>query len=229
MLRNLLKPKWIALTLFLLLVIYVFINLSEWQFNRNFQKQSINSAISSELMKPEIEILNVEDLDNLKEWQKVKLKVDIESSQLQIVRKRYLEDKLGFYVVGSSKTENFKNIVINFGWIPIADQANQNPEIPNLSGTYEISGWLRIFEKHKPTPSDYPPLQIATISKENFKNISNNFYIQAKELNPKFGEIRQLGEPKLSAGPHLSYAIQWILFALLVPIGWFILLRSENK
>ena len=74
MLRNLLKPKWIALTLFLLLVIYVFINLSEWQFTRNFQKQSINSAISSELMKPEIEILNVEDLDNLKEWQKVKLK-----------------------------------------------------------------------------------------------------------------------------------------------------------
>ena len=182
MLRNLLKPKWIALTLFLLLVIYVFINLSEWQFNRNFQKQSINSAISSELMKPEIEILNVEDLDNLKEWQKVRFKVDIESSQLQLVRKRYLEDKLGFYVVGSSKTENFKNIVINFGWIPIADQANQNPEIPNLSGTYEISGWLRIFEKHKPTPSDYPPLQIATISKDRKSTRLNSSHSQQSRM-----------------------------------------------
>ena len=141
MLKNLLKPKWIALTLFLLLVMYIFINLSEWQFNRNFQKQSVNSAISSELMKPEIEILNVEDINNLKEWQKVRLKVDIESSQLQLVRKRYLEDKLGFYVVGSSKTENLKNIVINFGWIPIADQANQNPDISYVPDKLGISGF----------------------------------------------------------------------------------------
>ena len=35
--------------------------------------------------------------------------------------------------------------------------------------------------------------------------------------------------PELTNGPHLSYAIQWILFALLLPIGWYVLLKNESK
>ena len=35
--------------------------------------------------------------------------------------------------------------------------------------------------------------------------------------------------PELSDGPHLAYAVQWLLFALLVLLGWWLVIREDRK
>jgi cytochrome oxidase assembly protein ShyY1 len=34
--------------------------------------------------------------------------------------------------------------------------------------------------------------------------------------------------PELSAGPHLAYAVQWLLFTVIAIGGWMVLLRNES-
>ncbi len=42
MFKNLTKPRWIALTAFLLIMIYLFIRLSDWQFDRLLKEAAAN-------------------------------------------------------------------------------------------------------------------------------------------------------------------------------------------
>ena len=48
-------------------------------------------------------------------------------------------------------------------------------------------------------------------------------------MSPMDNQVAIIPLPELSNGPHFSYAIQWILFALMLPIGWYVLLKNENK
>ena len=35
--------------------------------------------------------------------------------------------------------------------------------------------------------------------------------------------------PELDDGPHLGYAVQWIIFSICAVIGWFLLVRKSAK
>jgi len=58
---------------------------------------------------------------------------------------------------------------------------------------------------------------------------NEKYYIQVNESSINLEPISFLPKPKLSSGPHFSYAIQWIIFAILLPVGWVILYRSEKN
>jgi cytochrome oxidase assembly protein ShyY1 len=38
----------------------------------------------------------------------------------------------------------------------------------------------------------------------------------------------RLPNPDVSAGPHLGYVVQWIAFALLIWVGWWIIVRQAD-
>ena len=38
-----------------------------------------------------------------------------------------------------------------------------------------------------------------------------------------------IAEPSLDEGPHLSYAVQWFLFSVLVAIGWVLAVRRSRR
>ncbi len=35
--------------------------------------------------------------------------------------------------------------------------------------------------------------------------------------------------PQLDDGPHLGYAVQWIIFSICAIVGWFLLVRKSAK
>ena len=229
MLKILKQPKWIILTIILIIAIYAFINLSEWQFNRNDQRRALNQEITSALNKDQINILQVQDLNNLVEWQTVGITGKIETENVKFARNRYLDSSLGFWVIAPFKSGENQKVLINLGFLPVNYQ-DRFDEISLPGQTIELKGWIRKIEKHKNTPSDYPELQISSISSENFMGeINKKYYIQINESSIDLEPISYLPKPKLSSGPHFSYAIQWIIFAILLPVGWVILYRSEKN
>jgi len=230
MFRNLFKPKWMALTLFLSLMVVIFGLLSNWQFDRLNERRESNNLIESALMASPTTIIAVSELDDSTEWQKVNIKGQFIPEDSKVVRKRYFKDKLGFWVITPFELTNGVKILINRGWIQIGEDSTVTPSIPIVdSSQRSINGYLRLLETHKDNPNDLPLGQIMTISNENFeiKDTSLKFYLQLifDQNNP---EIAELETPKLSSGPHLSYAIQWIFFAMFLPIGWYILLKNEE-
>ena len=231
MFKNLLRPRWIILTFLLAILIYLFIELSGWQFDRYHQRIDRNKDFVTAVAGVPIPIENISQLNNLKQWGKVSLSGQYLDAKSKLVRKRYLKNSLGFWVLTPFQLANKEIILVNRGWIPSANSSTSELAIPN-SPTQQvlIEGYLRPMEKFKANPTDLPSNQINDINTEKFQgNIYPNFYVQVGKSNPAEKDIGIIDLPEVSNGPHLSYAIQWILFALLLPIGWYVLLKNEDK
>ena len=231
MFKNLLRPRWIILTFLLAILIYLFIELSGWQFDRYHQRIDRNKDFVTAVAGVPIPIENVSQLNNLKQWGKVSLSGQYLDAESKLVRKRYLKNSLGFWVLTPFQLANKEIILVNRGWMPSANSSTSELAIPN-SPTQQvlIEGYLQPMEKFKENPADLPSNQINDINIEKFQgNIYPNYYIQVGKSNPAEKDIGIIYLPEVSNGPHLSYAIQWILFALLLPIGWYVLLKNEDK
>jgi len=231
MFKNLIKPRWIALTLFLLILIYLFIRLSNWQFDRYDQRVLRNESTNVALSLAPKKIDAVSQMSGLKQWEKIELTGIYLSDLSKLVRKQYLENNLGFWVITPFKIQNGENILVNRGWIPIGSSASSNQSIPLAPvGTVNLEGYLQPFNESITQPKDLPLNQVNTIDYKYFESaIANNFYVQLSKSSPMDNQVAIIPLPELSNGPHFSYAIQWILFALLLPIGWYVLLKNENK
>ena len=219
MFKNLIKPRWIALTLILLFLIYLFIRLSDWQFDRYDQRINRNESTNTALSLAPKKIDSTSQLSNMKQWEKIELTGNYLNDQSKLVRKQYLENSLGFWVITPLKIENGENILVNRGWIPIGTSASTNQTIPPAPvGIVNLEGYLQ------------PLNQVNTIDYKYFGiDVASDFYVQLEKSSPMENQVAIIPLPELTNGPHLSYAIQWILFALLLPIGWYVLLKNESK
>ena len=167
----------------------------------------------------------------MKQWEKIELKGTYLNDQSKLVRKQYLGNSLGFWVITPFKIQNKDIILINRGWIPIGSSASTNQSIPSAPvGIVNIEGYLQPFKKANSQPKDLPVNQVNAIDFKYYDLlISKDFYLQLAKSSPMDNQVAIIPLPELSNGPHFSYAIQWILFALLLPIGWYILLKNESK
>ena len=231
MFKNLTKPRWIALTAFLLIMIYLFIRLSDWQFDRYNQRIQNNEITTTALISEPINLTDLSQVSELKDWQKVSIKGEFMNSDAKLLRRQYLESSLGFWVITPLKLDNDQVILVNRGWIPIAESSTSQQEIPSSpQGDVTIIGYVQTLKDTRREPEDLPLNQINYLNSTNFSSqpLSTN-YLQLASLTPMDNQVAIIPLPELSNGPHFSYAIQWILFALMLPIGWYVLLKNENK
>ena len=231
MFKNLIRPRWIALTVALLFLIFLFIRLSNWQFDRYHQRILRNELTTSALSSKPRNIDSISQISEMKQWERIELRGTYLNDQSKLVRKQYLGNSLGFWVITPFKIQNEDIILINRGWIPIGSSASSNQSIPSAPvGIVNIEGYLQPFNKANSQPKDLPLNQVNDIDFKYFDLIiSKDFYLQLTKSSPMDNQVAIIPLPELSNGPHFSYAIQWILFALLLPIGWYILLKNESK
>ena len=231
MFKNLTKPRWIVLTLFLVFLIFLFVRLSNWQFDRYDQRVSRNESTNIALSSPPKKIESLSQISDLKQWERINITGNYINDQSKLVRKQYVESNLGFWVITPFTIQNGETILINRGWIPIGSSASTNQIIPLAPvGTVNLEGYLQPFNESITQPKDLPLNQVNTIDYKYFESdIANNFYVQLAKSSPIDNQVAIIPLPELSNGPHFSYAIQWILFALLLPIGWYVLLKNETK
>ena len=231
MFKNLTKPRWIALTAFLLIMIYLFIRLSDWQFDRYNTRIQNNEITTTALSSEPINLTDLSQVSDLKDWQKVSIKGEFINSDAKLLRRQYLESSLGFWVITPLKLDNDQVILVNRGWIPIAESSTSQQEIPSSQqGDVTIIGYVQTLKDTRREPEDLPLNQINYLNSTNFSSqpLSTN-YLQLASMTPMDNQVAIIPLPELSNGPHFSYAIQWILFALMLPIGWYVLLKNENK
>jgi len=231
MFKNLTKPRWIALTAFLLIMIYLFIRLSDWQFDRYNTRIQNNEITTTALSSEPINLTDLSQVSELKDWQKVSINGEFINSDAKLLRRQYLESSLGFWVITPLKLDNDQVILVNRGWIPIAESSTSQQEIPSSpQGDVTIIGYVQTLKDNRSEPEDLPLNQINYLNSNNFSSqpLSTNF-LQLASMSPMDNQVAIIPLPELSNGPHFSYAIQWILFALMLPIGWYVLLKNENK
>ena len=244
MLKFLLTPKWIALTIIAILLQPAFYELSQWQWRRLHQRETYNAnilnneklnivALKAVIGKSDSQTRNPSIKPTL-EWRRITVKGVWDSSNQVLVRKQSYESNLGFWVITPITDQEGNTILVNRGWIAANGSATTSPIVQPLSNKQvEIIGRVRIVSpRNNPKPNDLPNGQVDRIVPTEIVNsrpVVSNAYLEliATTPKPKFSDLSLIQPPEISEGPHRSYALQWIFFAIMTVIGYTILVRKE--
>jgi cytochrome oxidase assembly protein ShyY1 len=244
--KFLLTPRWIALTLVFLLALPAFDALSQWQWRRLHQRQQYNGQIEKAQSLPPIdESLLVRKTSHAggadtysfppsAQWRAVQVTGTWDASEQVLVRKKSLESDLGFWVVTPLVTTDGHRILINRGWTAAIQGALDSPTVrPAPQGKVQVAGRVQIVQpRQNPQPIDLPKGQVDTVVPTEIVTtapVVNNAYLEmtASRPNSLTTELREIPGPEITEGPHRSYALQWIFFAIMTVIGWVVLVRNE--
>jgi len=186
----------------------------------------IDEAVSSNPTKTTI--------DENFEWRRIDVIGSWLTSKQVLVRKRTYESNLGFWVITPFKATSGLTILVNRGWIAASDSAISTPSVQNPpAGTVEILGRTRIVSvRTKPRPTDLPTGQVDGVHPDEVLPDSrhvSNAYLELTASTPQSttSDLQSIPAPEVTEGPHRSYALQWIFFAIMTVIGWGVLVRKE--
>jgi cytochrome oxidase assembly protein ShyY1 len=232
------QPKWIILTLLVPIAIVLCLRAAQWQYDRHVDRSIRSDLVSTNSAQEPTPIADVvapqTALDAGQQFQPVVAAGEFDPDSTVLVRKRVLEGKTGYWVVTSLQTSAGPLQVLR-GFVPTAGDAFTSPDIPPPpSGNVVVSGWLEPSQQSpQPAPTDLPPGQVAALDTAVLNGSDGGYvpYLVALAMAPTDPALatgmRTLPVPNPGLGPHLAYSWQWIAFALLIPVGWVILLRRE--
>ena len=235
--------KKIFTTILVIFAVLAMIFLGFWQLDRHSQKSDINERISARL---DDEPLGLVDLDKLKINEITEMERDFEYRSIAISGKYIQEDSVlirnrtyngvpGFWLLTPFQLSNNQIIVVNRGWLPISAENY----IDLNTSAFDLTGILRKAELAKGLQrADSSQGVLESLARPDLARYEDQLgyeifplYIQLTGQNPQqsdgFPKILDL--PKFSEGQHLSYAVQWFIFASIAAIGYPLVLWSYSK
>lgn len=239
--------SWVTLLVVALMVLCA--RLSVWQFDRLEQRRGANAALLESVNAAPLDLNNPADImaaAGTMENRTVIASGQFDSERQMMLKLQTVDGRPGVNLITPLQLDGTDRIVlVDRGWIP--DAAVENGEwgsfVPQSPTT--VSGYL--------TPSDTPvretvvtqgptgPLReiyrvdLAVLDDE-FGDALLPFYIREAPVDGALNEqpLRREREVDLTEGPHLGYAIQWIIFALGLGVAYIVFIYrqaafSENE
>lgn len=225
----LLRPVWLALILvvgsFSTLAISV---LGPWQFDRGDARAARNDAIEESFQTPPLPLREVVPAsaapDGNTRWQQVELTGRYLPDAEMVVRLRTVLGEPAFEVVVPMRQRDGTTVLVDRGFLRPAPGVRVPDYPPVPRGEVTVQGRLRVAETD---PGDRSAVrgngttQIYAIDPRTVTSLTDVAlepgYVQLNEGQP--GVLGALPLPQLSAGPHLAYALQWIAFGVMAPLG----------
>jgi cytochrome oxidase assembly protein ShyY1 len=257
-LRVLLTRRWIVLTVVFVAMVLVMYRLGLWQFHRYQQTNKDNHRISLAVHAPPVAIETLTrpgaKVPESERYRPVTVSGTYDPAHQFVVRRRTNSDgEIGFFLITPLVTSDGKAVLVNRGWVaPNNDDGAAFPALPKTPrGTVTLTGRLQPDETSALSGirnvSGLPPRQYMLISsREQAANLPEPVLGGYLELVSAKPPLTRADSAQLVAGPdsdsqstsdeaivgkgvHLPYAIQWWLFAAMVPVGWGVLLRQDLK
>ncbi len=225
----LLRPGWLAVILVVgCFSALAFTVLSPWQFHRDDAKAARNAAIEESFRTPPRPLREVLPAGVAPggdtEWQQVQLTGHYLPEAELVVRLRTVLGEPAFEVVVPMRLRDGTTVLVDRGYLRPAPGMGVPDYPPVPQGQVTVQGRLRAAERD---PSDRPVVrrngitQIYAIDPRAVTSLTGvelqPGYVQLSEGQP--GVLGALPLPQLSSGPHLGYALQWIAFGVMAPLG----------
>ncbi len=168
------------------------------------------------------------------EWKPIKLTGHYLPENLLLVRNRPYNGDPGYLELVPFQRVDGLIVAIEAGWLPADDRLNPPRVFPKPNSKIQTI-WGRIRPSEPTLNRDAPAGQIATINLPTFMRkigvkdrAVTDFYLSLGESSFSVnGSPRLLPRPQLDEGNHLSYAMQWILFALMAFFAFSWAIRQE--
>jgi cytochrome oxidase assembly protein ShyY1 len=245
MYRFLLSPKWLGFHLLVLCGVIVMVNLSFWQLDRLEARREFNAAVIDRADLP------AQDLDTLLgvtaslqntstsdpifsdlEWRQAhSAGVYLPDYQVTVIN-RSQNGRAGANLVTPLRLRDGRILIVNRGFVPLGVGLPDTPE-----GEVEVRGLLRVSQERRtgqlsdPTNGTLTELQRLDIDRLSAQLPGPVIPMYLQLLSSVPAETPGIPEPvirpDLSEGSHLSYAVQWLIFAIAVVVGWVLAVRRS--
>lgn len=220
------SPRWIGFTAIALVAIIGFGFLSRWQWQRA-EEHRIERLTIEQGEQVEGTTANISDLDP---FTRVEIQGRYDDVFTTLVRQRPQDGSNGYWVMTPLVvSEEVDSLWVIRGWVPASTNALDKPVIePAPAGSIRITGVVRSFEDPRSNVSGLPAGVVSRMSVEELPAIGSiqNRALQVVTSIPS-EEIASVDLPTVDEGQNISYAVQWIIFAIIAIGGWFIFLRRE--
>jgi len=201
--------------------VIIFLALSYWQLSSHYEDTNNLESLTKyeSLLK-----ISIPDINNLSEFQYVQIDNNISILHTWLLRSRVHNGQNGYNRIDLIFDSNNNYMVVNRGWVPLDYDLNSIDKYEN----YKYIGKLINYDTQTLGQDDVPQsnylFRIDKLFIENDQSISlPKFYITLTEECGRNIECINLTEPY--DAPHLSYAFQWLFFAICLSI---VILR-KNK
>ncbi len=216
--------------------------LSQWQFARNEERAAQLELVEANYDAPPVGIDEIlpegSAFDPADEWRPVRLTGTYEDSEQLLVRNRAHGGTSAFEVLVPLRLDDGRLILIDRGWEPPGNEQPLPDAVPAPpTGRVTVEARLRPGEPLPSSGRTAPDGQVATI---HLPLVADTVTDGARLETGAYGLLisedpapasapNTVRPPSEDPGPHLSYAIQWILFAIMgfVFIGYVI--RTETR
>lgn len=230
--------KILTATALAVVLIYGCIQGALWQYDRHQVRHDKNSLILANINKPAItesQLINLNDAKRA--WRETEITGSFIPTKEILVRNRYHEGKYGFGVITLFKSEQDNFFWVDRGWVVAGKDATTPPITTPVTGDkVEILARVRIANIENQiagsvfaVPNGKDGKQLEKWN-ETGSVTTQDFYLDLiSTSNSQFDPEVPSTLPEISDGPHLAYSLQWLIFAFLVALALFLVIREERK
>ncbi len=236
MYRFLLRPSWIAFHLLVVVGIVTMINLGFWQLRRLDERQAFNSVVEERYdasAAPIDELLTPATDPDAVAWRPVTVSGTYLPEAGVLVVNRSQNGRAGVNAVVPLRLDDGRILLVNRGFVPLTFDT---PEVPAIQ--VEVTGRLRPSQERRLGQlSDPTEGTLSEVQRLDLERLAGQFdgpivpmYIDLIESTPPEtgGVPEPVIAPDLSEGNHLSYAVQWFIFAAAAATGWVLAVRRST-
>lgn len=240
MYRFLVRPRWVAFHLVVVTAIVTMVNLGFWQLRRLDERQARNAAVEQRYdaeplplddALPADAALGDDRLDAL-EWQPVRLAGTYLTDETFFVVNRSQSGRAGRNVVVPVRLDDDRIVIVNRGFVPLDTDI---PPVP--AETVDLVGRLRPTQERglgqlsDPADGDLTETQridITRLAPQLPGDVVPMYVDLIRSDPPEPGPFPEpVAPPDRGEGNHLSYAVQWFVFATAVAVGWVLAVRRS--
>ena len=236
MASSLLKPRWLAGHLIVLVLAFAFIALGFWQLGRHFDQREENAVVEAQLEQGPVPLLLDASDPAALELRPVVVTGRYDYLRQLELRPRAANGRVGYNQVVPLVVEEGV-VLVNRGFIAdadgIASQASQVAGDVTVTGTVRLSQGTSRFG-----PQNLETGELSTIARVDLDRLNLQFggsllplYLDLLDEQPTAGGIPTVlpQPPAPTSRPHLPYALQWWLFAMVVTVGWAAYIRTQHR
>lgn len=232
------RTSSLAFTLVALIAVIFCIRLGFWQFDRYQLRHEITKEITVALAS-EPTSLNASSQAKVGEWSKVTIEGRYNEKFQRTFRGHYFQNQYGLEVLSLfiPTDSELPPIWVDRGWIETTKGADAVATIPPPpQGVIQIAGILRKYDEPTAAQGVFFALPAPKIGRIDELSLQETFsgetFHKYLKLQSQIGQADQLDSVPLvppGEGPHLAYAIQWWIFALLIVVTRIALFKGERQ
>jgi len=249
--RFLLKPRWILSHLFVLACVVAMVSAGLWQLRRLEERKDANAEIRAAGALPTAPIDDVvpwgpqataEEVGAV-QWRSVSVTGTYLPDDQVLVSNRTYEGAPGYWVITPLVQADGTAVAVNRGWVPY-DVQPDGPwdRFAPPSGPVTVTGQIRGAQVRSSGlvegPSDAGEGDVRVLARVDVGRLQQQvdpalypLYVDLRTQSPAQPDAVPvpIPEPELGEGPHLGYAGQWFIFAILTVTVYPLLLRRVAR